>query len=372
MKISKSGLSDVLRVLSGMLKQRASLMPALIFCLALLPACLHLVVILRYGVDVPYRDDWGRVWLFEETAQGTLSFDDLIARQNDSRLFFPNLISIALAFLTGFDVRYEMLVTFLLACLISFNVYRLVNLTIGGSLLKRLLIYFLLNLFIFAPTQVDNWLRGIQFIYFMPIACITTCLSVAYSGLGTRTKFLICMVVSTISTFSYANGILCWIVVLPVLALSSTWDDLIRKRWLILGWVAGFALNAVLFLHGNQGGGSPLLNQGEGLPLYENLSTSSPVQAFQFVLSFLGAPYSRAVIWLGRHYALGFLDLPDLELATILGAVLLVLFISACVYHFTVSEKFRLSAPDKRLAHDRSVLDRHRPAHDVRKVGSWG
>jgi hypothetical protein len=87
MKISKSGLSDVLRVLSGMLKQRASLMPALIFCLALLPACLHLVVILKYGVNVPYHDDWGRIWLFEETAQGTLSFDDLVARQMDSRLF---------------------------------------------------------------------------------------------------------------------------------------------------------------------------------------------------------------------------------------------------------------------------------------------
>lgn len=310
-------MSNVSRALNDALKQRIRLVHALVFCLAVLPACLHLVIVLKYGVNVPYNDDWSRVGLFQETSQDTLSFGDLIAQNNESRPFFPNLISIALAFLTNWDVRYEMLVTVLLACLVSFNIYRLGKLTIDGSLLKRLSIFFLSNLFIFAPIQAENWLRGIQIIVFMPIACITTCLSVAYSGLGTRTKFLICMILSTISTFSYANGMLCWVLVLPVLVWSRSWSDLNRKKWLISGWVAGFVLNVALYFHDYQ---KP--------PQHPDLSEAlgQPAQALQYSLSFLGAPYSHGLLTLVRSTA------GRVDLATISGAVLLLLFVSSCVY----------------------------------------
>lgn len=280
------------------------------FCLAILPACFLGILIQTYSVNVPYWDQWAIGSLFEKVHNGSLSFSDLFAQHNESRKFFPRLVFISLGYLTHWDVRYEMWVIFLLACLVSLNVYCLGNLTIGGSTIKRLFIAAISNLFIFAPIQWQNWLWGIQIVVFIPIACITTCILVAYSGLGTRAKFLISMCLSTISTFSYANGILCWIVVLPVLVLKSR-NELTKKRWLIFVWIAGFISNAVIYFY-NYKKPSQHPSFSEAL--------AHPQQAIHYFLSFLGAP-------------LGFgTGIKPLTAATIIGFALILLLLASCLY----------------------------------------
>jgi hypothetical protein len=59
-------------------KQRLTPMQALVFFLAILPACVQGIAILKYGVNVPFMDDWSQVWLFQEASQGTLTFGDLM------------------------------------------------------------------------------------------------------------------------------------------------------------------------------------------------------------------------------------------------------------------------------------------------------
>src|SRR5215210_2132193 len=161
---TKGGSGNALRALARVRKQHSKLIYALVLCLVVLPVLLQGWMVLQYSVNVPYRDDWHVIPMLEEFARGTLSFDDVFAQTNDSRLFFPNLVIIAVAYLTHYDVRYEMLISLLLACLISFNVYYLGKQTIAASLLKRLLILFLANLFVFAPIQATNWLWGIAFV----------------------------------------------------------------------------------------------------------------------------------------------------------------------------------------------------------------
>src|SRR6266550_858693 len=112
-----------------------------LFGLALLPACLIVLLIWEYSVDVPQWDQWELVGLFQKFAQRTLSLSDLFAQQNEYRQFFPNILFVGLGWLTRWDVRYEMLFSFLLACLISFDVYKLSGLTVGGSLRQRLWLY---------------------------------------------------------------------------------------------------------------------------------------------------------------------------------------------------------------------------------------
>ena len=168
---------------------------------------------------MPIQDQWQISTIFEKFNQRTLSFNDLIAQHNESRKFFPRLIFLTLAFITKWNIRYEMLVTFLLACIVSINIYLLNRLTIGGSRIKGLTIALISNIFIFSAVQYENWLWGIQIVVFTPIVCITICILIAYSRLNNIAQILICMVLSTISTFSYANGLLAWVIVLPVLAL---------------------------------------------------------------------------------------------------------------------------------------------------------
>ncbi|HET6645980.1 MAG TPA: hypothetical protein VFH01_01545, partial [Pyrinomonadaceae bacterium] len=124
---------------------------AFAFCLAIIPAVLILTVILKYGVDVPYWDEWYYAEFFVKLSQKVLTLKDLFALQNEYRQFFPNLIFVGLGWLTNWNKRYELLVSFALACIVSFNLYQLGKLTIGGNSLGRMIIYFLTNLLVFYP-----------------------------------------------------------------------------------------------------------------------------------------------------------------------------------------------------------------------------
>src|SRR5688572_3734411 len=141
----------------------------LIFCLALLPVFLTLWLILNYGVDVPIWDDWETALLIEKFSQGTLTAADLFAKHNEYRQFFPNLLFVLLGWVTHWDLRYQMVSSFLLACVVSFNIYRLAQLTSGGSKLRGLVQFVVSNILIFSPMQYENWLMGIQVVYYVPI-----------------------------------------------------------------------------------------------------------------------------------------------------------------------------------------------------------
>jgi hypothetical protein len=282
-------------------------------CLAIIPAIVLGVLILKYSINVPIQDQWQISTIFEKFNQRTLSFNDLIAQHNESRKFFPRLIFLTLAFITKWNIRYEMLVTFLLACIVSINIYLLNRLTIGGSRIKGLTIALISNIFIFSAVQYENWLWGIQIVVFTPIVCITICILIAYSRLNNIAQILICMVLSTISTFSYANGLLAWVIVLPVLALVKlkSWSEFRKNIILYLFWIIGFIANITFYFHDYQ---KPLSNPNP----FE--STQYPYQVLQYFLAFLGGS-----LGVGS-------SIQPLNNSIILGAIVILLFISLCSY----------------------------------------
>ena len=119
-----------------------------------------------------------------------------------------------------------------------------------------------------------------QIVYFAPIACLTTCLSVAYSGLRLSAKLAIGVLLSIVSTFSSANGVLCWVLVLPVLLVVCDW----RRPFvpfLIAGWMALCLLSVSFYLYGYR------------TPEWHPSLTESlrhPVRALAYLAAFLGAP----------------------------------------------------------------------------------
>lgn len=277
--------------------------------LAIIPAVLLGILIVKYSINVPYWDQWYVSSMFEKIDANSLTFQDLISQHNESRKLFPRLLFMGLAYLTGWDVRYEMLVIFILACLVSVNLYRLSLITVKGSRLKLILLACLSNMLIFSPIQWENWLWGIQVVVFSPIACLTTCIVVAYSNLNLRIKILIGIILSTISTFSYANGLLCWVLVLPVIALAKpkVCQDLVKKNWLIIAWILGFISNAVLYFYNyKKPSYHPSITAGVGHPL----------KVLNYFLAFLGAPLAHN----------------NLTVATIVGTLLIATFIFLVLY----------------------------------------
>jgi hypothetical protein len=135
-------------------------------------------------------------------------------------------------------------------------------------------------------------------------------LSVAYSDLSANAKLTIGALLSIVSTFSSANGILCWMLVLPVLLVVCGW----RKRFvpfLIAGWMALCLLSVSFYLYGYQTPDwHPSLTQ----------ALDHPVRAPAYLAAFLGAPLAPGA------------GVRRLAAAIPIGAIASILFFGACAY----------------------------------------
>jgi hypothetical protein len=282
-------------------------------CAALAVACAPGWLVLRYGVDVPYLDQWEIAPFFEKLSRGTLTLSDLFAQQNEYRQLFPQLIFVALGRLTGWNVKYEMIVSLLLACFVAFGVRRLGARTYADPL-RRGLLFLLASLLIFSAIQYDNWLFGVQVVYFMPAACVVAGLLVAYSeGVGTRAAVIVCACLSAVAMFSSANGIVAWLALPPALLGARAGARAAWKRWLPF-WCAGLALCVAVYAQGYH---SPASHPSTSEVLRH------PFDATAYFVAFLGGPFAAG------HF--------PLAVALVVGAVALLSYAFACAYLF----KFR-------------------------------
>lgn len=256
----------------------------LVLC-AFIPAALTAALITHYWTDGHLADEWNSAVLLAKFGDGTLTLWDLWAQQNEYRQFFPNLVFVAVGWVTRWDVRYWMVLSFLAACAVSLNIYVLEKRTLNLTTTQRLIVYALSNLLIFSPVQYENWLQGQQLIYFFPIVCVTTGLVVSTSRLSWHNKLVLCALASTVSTFSSANGILCWLIVFPVLWFSV--DELAGRhsRWIGFVWSICAFVNVLLYLY-----------RFRSVPWHPSLLTvfSTPLAAVVYFLSLLGGPLSLA------------------------------------------------------------------------------
>ena len=280
---------------------------ALLKTLPFAPAILLAVLIPQYWVDVPQYDEWDSVMLFEHLSQGSLTAGLLFKQVNEYRQFFPNLIFVGLGKLTHWDLRYEMILIFIAACLISWSVMRLARLTTAAGEVQFAFVLFAANLSIFSLTQYENWFQAQQLVYYMPILCVAVCVVVAMSRANTIAKFAICGGLSVISMFSSANGVVCWIVVLPLLMFTE-WR---KSRRLVLSlsgaWILASVLSVALYLYDFH---KPWWTPSPWSGLYH------PWRAFVYFIGFMGGP----------------LGLEGAKLSIAAGAVMVLGFIAACLY----------------------------------------
>lgn len=279
-------------------------------CAALVSACAPAWLILRYGVDVPYSDQWSIAHFFEKSVRGTLTLSDLYAQQNEYRQLFPHLLFVTLGRLTSWDVRYEMFASLLLACCVAYGVWRLGARTFADPV-RRGLLFLLASLLNFSAIQYDNWLFGVQVVYFVPIACVVAGLLFAYSErTGTTIAVVACACLSVVSTFSSANGLVAWLVLPPALLAARPAARRAALRWLIL-WGAGLALCAAVYFkdyrrvewHSGTSG-----------------ALEHPLDTLAYFVAYLGGSLAA-----GRH---------PLAVALTVGACALALYGSACAYLF--------------------------------------
>jgi len=253
----------------------------LILGLALAPFVFLVVPVIRYGVDLPYSDQWAFVWFLRRAYEGTLSLHDLWLPHNEHRMLFPRIVFLALARLSGWNISYELAANIVLATgilAVLLHQTRSTSSSLGargaGFLIPAL------SLTVFSLKQADNWLWGLQLSFFLnALAVVSGIIALAMPAFRWW-RFLAAVFLGVVASYSTANGLLYWFVALPVLfALPRgrrNTKRLCRAIWLL---AAAATIGSYLYdYHGSDAGAAVASILGH------------PLDHVTYVLCYLGNP----------------------------------------------------------------------------------
>ncbi len=267
------------------------------------------LLIFRNGVDTPFWDEWdGTAPLFEKMSAGTLGFADFFAQHNEHRILCPRLIFFALGRLTHWNIRAELFVSWFLALICLFNIWQMTQRSGWKDSTRSFWILFSSSVLLFNPLNHDNFLWGFQIGFVLPLACATACIWVATYARHPL-NFVFSIILCTICTFSIASGLTSWLLTTPLLMLAQARSTSSKKWWAI--WILTFLLELMAYFWDYE---KPRNHPSLWSPL------SHPMPAIEFVLGFLGNPFTFGT------------NLPPLPLGVVMGGLLVVLLLICAVY----------------------------------------
>ncbi|MGO9480004.1 MAG: hypothetical protein ACLP7I_18960, partial [Limisphaerales bacterium] len=216
--------------------------------LTLAPLAWLIWVIGKYSVEVPCMDQWELVPLLDKMYRGGLTLHDLWAQHNEHRIFFPYIIMLGLARLTGWNIRCEMAVNVLLAAGILVILVRQTNKTARKLGMTRLPWAMpALSLVVFSITQYQNWLWGWQIQMLLNLLVVLGGIVVlAGEPFGWR-RFAAAALLGIVASFSFANGVLFWPIGLFLLLAVPIGGR--QRMAAIAGWLLISALTVGAYFH---------------------------------------------------------------------------------------------------------------------------
>jgi hypothetical protein len=262
----------------------------------LLPAALLFYFVHRYGVDVPWWDEWDTllipVQLFD---RGRLTLSALFAQYNDHRMLFPRLIALADAMLFHWNRTAEMYVTVVLLIVCTWLFYLWARSYWTHPLTPLFFLPAAWTLLSFR--QWENQLAGMGTVFSLLEAGIVVAFLLLNRTRGADRFALGASAAAFVGTFSSGGGIFIWPVGLAQLLLQR-WRGLPEKRPRLpafLVWIGSAILSLWLFFSGYR-------LQKVPWPSGIGYALRHPVEAAQFVAGMFGSPLTdRAplALWLG-------------------------------------------------------------------------
>ena len=283
-----------------------------VILLALSPAIFTLSLVARHGVDIPYADEWTFAPLLVKAHMHTLTFSDFFAQHNEHRYVFPKLLLVAFAYLARGNLRIEMLFSVFLCGLTSLNLWLILRRSLSFTLEKRLLLLTLFNLVLFSPVQAENWTWGFQFVFFLVNYLLTSGVAIATSDLSIWKRFVLCLAIALVGTFSFGNGFVLWVTTFPLALISGERESLKRRFGWLAAWVTACAGTISLyFIHYVKPAHHPSL-----------AASGNPLDYFLYVAAFLGAHLSQAA------------RAESIVVPVTIGALLLIIYFGGMAFAF--------------------------------------
>lgn len=256
--------------------------------LAMLPAVAALWLALVFGRSTPYMDEWEFVQNVILYKQHGLSWSDLYAQHNESRMLLPRLLVIPTMILAGaWDSRIGMYVSVALTVVSSLVLRSLAVRSLKFSPTAGWVVLLPVNLLLFGWFQAETWTTGFQFVQVIPLTAAVLALRLLIGQGSLHLKVPLTILIILIAMFSFASGMLLWVVLFPCL-LAYHWQELSKHRTRLLAWsavwwaLAGISLWAYFATLQ-----VPANNPSRALALQH------PFDALSYAMVFVGAPMIR-------------------------------------------------------------------------------
>ncbi len=206
-----------------------------------IPAVSYLWMIHAYGVNVIFADQWDDVALIGHAYSGSLHFSSLWSQHYENRIFFPNLVVLALAYTTHFNVLTEEY----LSALMLFGATALVICAHKRRSPGRRWIWYCPVAFLMLSfAQAVNALWGFQMAWYLVLLMITLGLFLLDQDLQRWTTFGGATAAAVIASFSSLQGLLIWPAGLLLIYLRR------RSRRLATAWIGVAVVTGVIYFVG--------------------------------------------------------------------------------------------------------------------------
>ncbi len=253
--------------------------------IACLAAAVPLVVLVfkvsNHGLAFPYWDQWLFSLLLDESFRGELEPAWFWAQHNEHRLLFPRLLMFVLARLTRWNVGYELASSVVMATgtfTVCVCLARRTVASCGKTLSPWCVPVF--SALVFSWAQMENWVWGWQLQIFMNTLAVTGGVALLAGNSGSWRRLVFAILLGVVATCSFANGLLCWFAVLPLVVIETNGGTHKRAGRLTV-WMIAFLVVAALYFHGYN---SPTVNPSFGSAL------RAPSRYAGYVVLYLGGP----------------------------------------------------------------------------------
>ena len=216
---------------------------------ALIPVVVAFIVTVRHWLPLPYWDEWRTPGLLlTNYANGTLKISDFFLQHNESRLAVPCFLYFTLARLHGWDVRDAMTIMLLEGAAICGLLFWLFLRTKGATVITAFAALAVATFLCFSPVQYYNFLSGFLFVLFFPgLATILVAL-VNLSRFPFGAKAVINALIALLATYTFTNGMLLWVLGVPLPAAHESASKRVRLIWSLLFALVGAAAIASYFV----------------------------------------------------------------------------------------------------------------------------
>jgi hypothetical protein len=255
--------------------------------------------------NVFFMDDWGTPGeLFYSYFNGGIDASDFLSQHNESRLVLFKAFNIILLKFGVYSTEVSVYIRILLAVLICCLLYA----TGKNEICKYRQYYLYLSiLIVFIPTQAYAMLFGITLLGFIVPLCLLLSVLVLFSRKSSLFKIICIIILSLISTFTYANGMILWVLCNPfIFNLISDSKNHIRRIHSFAFTAIGFIIVLFYFHDYGHPHNHPTITSG----------FSDPLRLMHFFAILIWSPFSMG--W--NHY--------------LFSSVLLSLLLLYLVFHY--------------------------------------